>query len=90
MVLEFSIQHSAFSAHQLSFLVRAAHCGFLRRRVSAQADLVCAKLFFRPVGATSFRHIPTACAVGFILAPLRGWDRPTRWAAPQDGFDADW
>jgi hypothetical protein len=31
------------------------------------------QLFFRPFGASSFLlHLPTARAVGFILAPLRG------------------
>jgi hypothetical protein len=30
--------------------------------------------FFRPFGAYGFRVLsPTACAVGCILSPLRGW-----------------
>jgi len=32
------------------------------------------RLFFRPFGACSFLLVvPTACAVGCILSPLRGW-----------------
>src|SRR2546425_3562781 len=32
--------------------------------------------FFRPFGAEYSRHLPTACAVGFNLAPLRGCFTP--------------
>ena len=31
---------------------------------------------FRPAGACCFLRFPTACAVGCILAPLRGWGCP--------------
>jgi len=29
--------------------------------------------FGRPSGAARFPTSPTACAVGYILTPLRGW-----------------
>ena len=55
----------------LSVPLKAAVC---RSCFSDAANSFVCELFFRPFGACSFPAVsPTACAVGCILSPLRGF-----------------
>jgi hypothetical protein len=76
-----STQHSAFSTQQNHHPLRkgrdkdgapAGSCQSLGKHIWTDLGSK-AKGSFAPLGLDDFLFAPTACAVGFILAPLRGW-----------------